>query len=131
MERKKALSPSLVKRTREAIETLYDGICTVEIKESIKDPETKKNKSVVKTVLKEVPCRLSHESNKTGETRTLTNATQTIMLFIAPQPEVIIPSDSKITITQDSVTEVYANSGVSNNFPTHQEIELEKWEKWA
>lgn len=131
MEHKKLLTPQLVKQVREAAERLYNGLCMVEIKQSKKDPKTKKNKTSVVQLYVGLPCRLSHDSAETGESRTLPTADQKIKLFIAPKPEVDIPANSRITITQDGVTEVYGHSGVSNNFPTHQEIELVKWDKWA
>lgn len=131
MERKKILSPRLVARVRAGIEMLYDGLCMVEVQTSEKNPVTKKNESKTVKLYVGIPCRLSHESKEPGTTRTLPAADQTIMLFIAPQPEIEIPPNSRITITQDGVTERYACSSVPNNFPTHQEIELVKWEKWA
>lgn len=131
MEHKKILTKQLVRQVREAAEQLYDGLCTVEVKTSHKDPKTKKNRMVTNKLYENIPCRLSHDSNQPGDTRVLPNADQTIKLFIAPKEEVDIPANSKITVTQDGVTEAYTCSSVPNNFPTHQEIELVKWEKWA
>lgn len=116
---------------RPAFEQLYTGRATVEVYETYKDPVTKKTVQSVNQVHEDLPCRLSHESKSVSDSVSLPQADQTIMLFTYPSSEVLIPSGSKITVTQDGVTEVYAHSGIVNNFETHQQIELTLWNGWA
>lgn len=104
----------------------YRGTCSVEIMMTVKDPETKKSEKTLKEVFSDLPCLLSHESKEVSESRELPNANQKIMLILDPDP--ILPAGSKITVTQDGITEVYKHSGVANRFPGHQEVELELWQ---
>lgn len=109
---------------------IYRGTATVEIREAFKDEETKKTKPRVVTVYEDIPCFLSPETKEVSDNTTLPTADKTIMLFL--QNEYIIPAHSRITITQDDRTEIYTCSGIANRCQDgHQEIELEKWEKWA
>lgn len=107
---------------------LYRGVCTIQIRKSVKDDKTKKAKNEIETLYEDVPCLLSHSSDNTGKTD-VPRAEQNIELFI--NPNIIIPPNSKIIVTQDNVEECYGLSGVANRYPGHQEIHLEKWEKWA
>lgn len=108
---------------------LYTGKARVEVQKSEKDPDSKKIKSVWEVLFEDLECRLSHITNTNSNSLPLPEAEQTIKLFTFPRSEIDIPEGSKITITQDGVTEIYGHSGVSNNFETHQEIVLTKWNK--
>lgn len=124
------LTPRLIKRTRRAIERLYTGTCTIEVKPRLqKDPITKKT-AVSDTVViyKDIPCQLSHLSQTASESRILPQADGQIMLFLAP--EIDVPEGSRITVEQAGITDVYGHSGRPNMFPTHQEITLTIWEGW-
>jgi len=115
---------------RKAVESLYNGSCTVKVWESVKDPITKitTNKEVTRFENKAV--RLSHEK-QTSATNTVGPAViaQTIKLFIAP--ELDIPPGSKIIVTQDGRTGEYSRSGNPAVYKNHQEITLELFKGYA
>jgi hypothetical protein len=54
---------------------------------------------------------------------------QTTTLFVGR--EAAIPPGSKITVTQNGVTETYAASGTPKVYTVHLEITLELYERWA
>ena len=115
---------------RKQIESTYTGVCTViEHKKEI-NQETKLIEYKDVTVLEEQPCRLSFEkipaASQNGSTVSIAQITK---LFITP--DITISSGSKITVTQNNVTTDYTCSGVPAVYPTHQEIMLELFERWA
>lgn len=54
---------------------------------------------------------------------------ENVLLFIAP--EVTISPGSKIVITHEGRTGEYSQSGIPAVYPTHQEIVLTVFERWA
>ena len=114
---------------RFALEKMYSGTCDVVERVQATDPVTKKTGFGESTVLSMQPCRLSYSSAPvTGDGRTAA-VTQEIKLFLAP--DVTVKSGSKIIVTQNGKTTAYANSGEPRLYPTHQEISLKLWERWA
>lgn len=116
-------------RIKAILTQFYTGICKVEIKESVTDPDTHKTRPEVVTLYDNVQCRLSHESKSVSESYERNRVVQTIMLFLDNIYE--IPAGAKITVTQDEVTNIYGMASEPNVFETHQEIELELWEDWS
>ncbi|MDD3049722.1 MAG: hypothetical protein PHR06_01100 [Candidatus Cloacimonetes bacterium] len=114
---------------RSAIETLYNGTCTVTEYQSYK----KDNKSTGHQevpVLENQPCKLSFSKiNNTSQTETAAMVVQTAKLLIAP--EIIIKPGSKVTIKQNGITTDYKKSGEPAIYETHQEIILELFKGWA
>lgn len=109
---------------------IYRGTARVEIRETVKDTITKKPVEAIKTVYEYVPCLLSPETKETSDNTELPTADKAIMLFLPDRYE--IPPHSRITVTQDNRTEIYACSGIANTCQDgHQEINLRKWETWA
>ena len=112
---------------RKAIESRYQGLCTILEKKKVKDETTKATALIDMAVLNNQPCRLSYSSSGVAnQTDTVSNIEQTIKLFIAP--EIKIVPGSKLRITQNGVTIDYISSGVPAVYETHQEVclELEK-----
>ena len=117
-------------KARKAIESLYDGTCTItEHKKYQKANKSTAFKEVV--VLENQPCRISFKTvNSTEETETGASVLiQIVKLFIAPEIEVT--PGSKITVTQNNVTTEYQNSGKPAYYTTHQEIILELFKGWS
>ena len=117
-------------KARKAIESLYDGTCTITEYQKVQ----KANKSVgfeEVVVLKEQPCRLSFKTiNSTSQTETGASAlTQSVKVFLAP--EIQVKPGSKLTITQNQVTTDYKCSGEPAYYTTHQEIILELFKGWS
>lgn len=114
---------------RKAIELLYEGACTITIYESyIKPNKATGHRETI--VLENEPCRLSYSSALAAEkTETGTSKRQMIKLFLAP--EVDVRPGSRITVTQNGVTENYCRSGQPAVYATHQEVELDLWKGWT
>jgi len=124
------LSKTEMVKARKAIESLYDGKCTITEHQKIK----KENKSTGfqdVVVLVDQPCRLSFKTiNSTNQTDTAASAiVQITKVFLAP--EIQVKPGSKLTITQNNVTTEYKSSGEPAFYSTHQEIVLELFKGWA
>lgn len=115
---------------RKAIEATYFGTLAVMEKKKAKDEKSKLTKAEPVVVLENQPCKLSFETLKAaGEPAPAAAITQAVKLFVSP--DVQIKPGSKITVTQDGATADYTYSGVPAVYPTHQEIMLELFERWA
>lgn len=124
------LSETKVVKARKAIESLYQGTCTVTEHQKVK----KSNKSIGfedVVVLDKQPCRLSFktvtDADQSDNAASAVN--QVIVLFIAP--DVSIAPGSKITVTQNGVTTDYQQSGKPAMYDTHQEIILDLFREWS
>lgn len=116
-------------KAREAIESLYDGKCTITEHQKIK----KENKSTGfqdVVVLADEPCRLSFKTiTNTNQTDTAASVTQVVKVFLSP--DIQVKPGSKLTIRQNDVTTEYKSSGEPAFYSTHQEIVLELFKGWA
>ena len=123
------LSKTKMVKARKAIESLYDGKCTITEHQKFK----KENKSTGfqdVVVLTDQPCRMSFKTiNSASQSGSATSVIQTIKVFLAP--EIQVKPGSKLTITQNDVTTEYKSSGKPAIYSTHQEIVLELFEGWA
>lgn len=117
-------------KARKALESLYDGTCTVTEYQKVKKENKSTGFSEV-VVLKDIPCRLSYQ-NITTATPTQSGAsalTQGVKVFLAP--EINVKPGSKLTITQNGVVTDYTNSGEPAHYSTHQEIILTLFKGWS
>lgn len=116
--------------TRKALEKLWKGTCTVWIKKGSANPVTKRTEFVDEMLYENQPCKLSVKrvvvTSPNGSTAVVTQKTE---LFLAP--EIIIPAGSKVTVTQNGVTESYERSGKSALYTNHQQVPLELVEERA
>ena len=118
------------KAARMAQEATYEGLCTIIEYRDGKDEKTKLSEEEEVTVIEDQPCKLSFEKlDAVIQTETAATVAQGIKLFLAPEIEV--NSGSKIVVTQNGVTEEYSASGKSAIYPTHQEVILELFHRWA
>ena len=115
---------------RKALERTYEGRATVYEYQSVRDPDTFLTDFKEVTVLEDQPCKLSFKAlDTTTTTGNVAVMTQGVKLFLSP--DVSIKPGSKITVTQNGVTTEYSSSGVPAKYPTHQEIMLKLFERWA
>lgn len=115
---------------REVIEATYDGTCSIYMKEPVRNPDTGVTSSEEICAVRDQPCHISFSGTGVAVgTNTITNVTQTIKLFLAP--EVVIPPGSKINVTQHGRTESYGHSGKAAVYSSHQEILLDLWKGYA
>ncbi len=118
------------KAAREAIESTYEGICTVIGRQDIRDERTKITKKSEVIVTEHQPCKLSFERlNTVVQTDAASAISQSTKLFVSP--EIVINEGSKIIVEQDGRKSEYAASGVPAVYATHQEVMLELWKEWA
>ncbi len=106
------------------LEKTYKGSCNIYIRNIEKDPKTGITKqSKERTLFKEsVPCALSFKNISKTEQGDYGVSTTEIKLFL--DPEIIIPLNSEIEVTQNNRTAVYKQSGNPAVYETHQEIIL-------
>lgn len=126
--------PSAIRKAqkahRAALEVTYDGVCKVYRNESVRDPDTGVTSKKEVCSVENQPCHLSFSSFSAADgTGTVTNVTQIIKLFLAP--EIVIEPGSRIEVTQQGRTESYGQSGKAAVYSSHQEIILELWKGYA
>ena len=115
---------------RRAIESTYEGTCSVIQYQSITDEKTRITSQKEVLILENQPCRLSFEKlSVVRQTETAAVPVQNVKLFLAP--EIPIWEGSKMIVTQQGITAEYAASGVPAVYSTHQEIMLQLFEGWA
>lgn len=120
----------MVKRARKAIESMYDGSCTITEHQKVK-LENKSTGFQDVIVQEDIPCRLSFKTiNNTNPNENAASAlVQVTEVFLAP--EIVVKPGSKLTITQNGVTTDYKSSGIPATYSTHQEIVVEIFKGWA
>ena len=120
---------------KSAVESLYFGTCTVTVSAPTVDEITKQTSNTVTTLFADQPCRLSFISAPPSDKLVATSqslihsdtprahfANQQIKLFI--DPSLSIPPGSKISVTQNGLTQYFKSSGAPAVYSSHQEIEL-------
>ena len=116
-------------KARKAVESMYDGLCTITEYQKIK----KENKSTgfgEVITLENQPCRMSFKTvNPTSQTDTASVVTQSITVYLSP--DILVKPGSKLTITQNGVTTEYMSSGKAAVYSTHQEVSLELFKGWS
>lgn len=118
------------KAARKAIENTYEGVATVSEYQKVEDEKTGLTNHKPVVVLENQSCKLSFETiSSANQTESVATITQTTKLFVSP--DVNIKPGSKLTVTQNGITTDYMSSGVPAVYPTHQEIILELFERWA
>lgn len=110
---------------RMAIESTYDGLCTVTEFQQVKDPVTKVTKQKQVVVLKDQPCALSQVTLASAHSSDTNNAIDyDAKLFISP--DIKIKSGSRIRVVQDGMDYEFEETGEPFRYPTHQEIKLKR-----
>lgn len=118
------------KRARKAIEALYGGVCNIVIYDDITDPETHLTEKGEVVIYENIPCKLSFETLKSNTaSETYAEKGQGTKLFL--NPELTIPPGAKIVVEQNGVVNAYSLSGEPAVYPSHQEVLLELFERWA
>lgn len=116
---------------RKVVELMYEDSLTVTEYVSKKNEKTKLMEPEEVVVLEEQPCKLSYEKvSQASQSGSTANVVQVTKIFLAP--EVQIKEGSKITVTTKAgITKEYKQSGIPAIYPTHQEVVLEAFERWA
>ena len=115
---------------RKAIQSLWDGVATVTVREGKVNERTGRTEPVERVTALDQPCRISFAAVKTTEPSEEAAAVpQAATLLI--DPSVKIPEGSKITVTQNGVTADYERSGKAAVYSCHQEVPLALFRGWA
>lgn len=110
---------------RMAIESTYDGLCTVTEFQQVKDPLTKVTKQKQVVVLEDQPCALSQATLASARSSDTNNAIDyDAKLFISP--DITIKAGSRIRVVQDGMDYEFVETGEPFRYPTHQEIKLKR-----
>ena len=117
------------KMVRNALESMYDGVCTIiEHQKVVRPNKTTGFEDVV--VVDNQPCRLSFKTvTSANQGETGASLTQTVTLFLSP--DIDVKAGSKIVVTQNGKTTEYKSSGESAVHANHQELILELFKGWA
>ena len=114
-----------LKQAREAIQSLWTGVCNIFGFKDVEDEYGATSHAEV-ALFENLPCRLSFKNiSQTSQTESFAVSSQVVKLFIAP--EVYVPPGSVIEVTQNGVTRKYKHSGISAVYTNHQEIVLEAY----
>ena len=122
----------MVKGYKEALQSLWEGICIVYMRKpsDIPDPNTGRTVFSEEAIAENVPCRLSFSNiTETSPDSGAARVMQTVKLFL--DPDVLVPAGSKIVVTQNGVTGTYSQSGEPALYTHHKEIPLKLFERWA
>lgn len=115
---------------RRAVESAYDGICTVIEYRSARDEDSGITRQCEIKTAENIPCKLSFELNYPArQTGDVSEISQRAKLFVAPDTD--IRNGSKIIVEQHGKTFEYAFSGETAVYPTHREIRISPFIKWA
>lgn len=118
------------KTARKAIESTYEGVCSIVEYGDILDEKTKITSQGEIVVLEGQPCKLSFENiSGANQSDTAASVSQKTKLFLSP--EITVKSGSKIVVTQNGVTTEYSASGEAAVYFSHQEIMLELFRGWT
>lgn len=114
---------------RKALESLYDGACTIYTLHKTQDPET----AIVRgtpTPAAPVPCRLSYTSARPASPGALgAPLSQEAVLFTAPDNA---PAEgSRILVTHRGRTTAWTASGPPAVYPTHAQTVVTLEQVWA
>ena len=113
----------------EILRILWTDACTVTIRQPVTDPETHLTGFQEREILTDEPCRISFQSVSAAGEGSISAIGQSVKLFL--RPDVEIPPGSRIAVRRDGKQLLYTRSGEPARYPSHQEIQLELWKKWA
>lgn len=113
---------------RLGFESLYEGKANIIARESVKNPITKVTELVERTILENVPCRLSFSTSKLEDEGLVISSQSVFTLFVSP--EVDIPISSKILVVQNGKSYTLSNSKVKS-YKTHNEYICVEFIRWA
>ena len=118
-----------------ALRRLWTDRCDVFVRESAVNPENGRNVATERRIHADLPCRMSFRLSfetvrgvrDVGDAAV--SAGQAVKLFLAP--EIVVPAGSKIVVRRGIHETVFARTGIPAVFEGHQEVRMERLERWA
>lgn len=115
---------------RKAQALMYTGQMTVEVLDTdAADEKTGISKHLRKTILEDIPCRISYQTIDQNEQADWAGIVQEVVLYC--DPALTIPEGSRIAVVQNDVRSDYQISGKPAVFRSHQEIPLKIFKEYA
>ncbi|MCI8876472.1 MAG: hypothetical protein HFI77_10685 [Lachnospiraceae bacterium] len=115
---------------RKVFESTYEDTCFVYEYLPVKEAGTKISRKEETLVHGDIPCKISFKNtNATGEGDGAAEQKTSVKLFLSP--DIPIKAGSKIIVMHLGEEAAYKNSGTPGKYPSHQEIDLELFERWA
>ena len=114
---------------------LWTDRCDIFVRESAADPDTGRNVFVERRLFADLPCRVSFRLSfeTVSGVRDVANAAvaanQAVKLFL--RPDIVVPAGSKIVVRRGVHEMVFARTGQPAVFGAHQEVRMERFERWA
>lgn len=121
---------SIRNRQKEALEAMYEDTCAVYEYLPVKGPDTKITRKEETLVCGEIPCKISFEDISPAS-KGDGAAEQSIKIKLFLSPDILIKAGSKVVVTHLGEDISYSCSGAPGKFPSHQEVELKLFERWA
>jgi hypothetical protein len=117
---------------RKAIESRYDNICSVYVYQDVFNEDTKQTKRERVRLLKDIPCRLSYQTQAfaslvSSQNEGVPETYQSVKMFIAP--ELDIPENSEIEVQRAGRSLKFKRSSVPVIHTNHQEVMVEVWDQ--
>lgn len=111
------------------LDILWTDTCTITRQVKQKNEETALTESVDEVIAENQPCRISFRSSSIANAVPAAKAPQETKLFLTN--EITVPAGCKVVVSRNNKQGVFAYSSEAAVYSTHQEITLEKVERWA
>lgn len=116
-------------QAKNALEILWTGtLKVVVVDRTEKDPVTKVEKPIEKTLYDEIPCHLSFKGTSLSTEYKTDSAAAEMILFVGP--DIRIPTNSKIIVKQSGETFRLKNERLKP-YKSHNEYEVTENESWS
>ena len=120
---------------RAALRRFWTDRCDIFVRESTVEPGTGRSVFTERKIHADLPCRMSFRlsfetvSGVRDVGDAAVSAGQAVKLFLAP--EIVVPPGSKLVLRRGVHEMVFARSGVPAVFEGHQEVRMERFERWV
>jgi len=111
------------------LKIFWNGVCSVEVQETITNPENKRQETVWHEKYTDIPCKRVYKQTAVSKMEGLSLVnTQVISLILEKKYD--IPLGAKIIYVENDETTIYRRAGEKEVYPSiHQQILLESFTK--
>ncbi|MCL2843322.1 MAG: hypothetical protein FWE28_07660 [Oscillospiraceae bacterium] len=119
---------------RSLLARLWRDRCDIWVQDSIVCPVTGRTVFEERKLHADLPCRVSFRlsfetvSGVRDVGDAAASAGQAVKLFL--QPDIVVPAGSKIVVQRQGHELVFARTGMPAIFDGHQEVRMERFERW-
>ena len=118
-----------------ALRRLWTDRCDIVVREGGLEPGSGRTVFAERKIYADLPCRMSYRLSfeTVSGVRDVGDAAvaagQAVKLFLAP--EIVVPVGSKIVLRRGNQEMVFARTGMPAVFGMHQEVRMERFERWV